>query len=41
LLGLVVTVPAFYCSIYYAWQDITRYENEEINNDDLMDHLID
>jgi hypothetical protein len=41
LLGLVVTVPAFYCSIYYAWQDITRHENEELNNDDLMDHLID
>jgi hypothetical protein len=40
-LGLLATVPAFYCSIYYAWQDITRYENEEINNDDLMDHLID
>jgi hypothetical protein len=40
-LGLLATVPAFYCSIYYAWQDITRYENDDISNDDLMDHLID
>jgi uncharacterized membrane protein len=39
-LGLFATIPAFYCSIYYAWQDITRFEDNEISNDDLMDHLI-
>jgi hypothetical protein len=41
-LGLLVTVPAFYCSIYYAWQEITRYnDNEEEDADGLLNHLID
>lgn len=40
LLGLLATVPAFYCSIYYAWQDITRYNDDNEVEDDLLNHLI-
>jgi hypothetical protein len=39
-LGLLVTVPAFYCSIYYAWQEITRYNDDREIDDDLLNHLI-
>ena len=42
-LGLLATVPAFYCSIYAAWSDITGYnpdENDE-ESDDILRHLID
>lgn len=40
-LGLLVTVPAFYCSIYYAWQEITRFNEDREIEDDLLNHLID
>ena len=41
LLGLLVTIPAAYCSIYAAWADITNYQ-EEFNEqeDDILRHLI-
>jgi hypothetical protein len=39
-LGLLVTVPAFYCSIYYAWQQITLFNDDKEIEDDLMNHLI-
>jgi uncharacterized membrane protein len=40
-LGLLFTIPAFHCSIYAAWADITNYNEEpDTNNDDLLRHLI-
>ena len=40
-LGLLFTIPAYYCSIYAAWADITKYNEEpDTNNDDLLRHLI-
>ena len=42
-LGLLVTLPAFYCSIYAAWSDITGYNPDENidESDDILRHLID
>lgn len=40
-LGLLATIPAFYCSIYAAWADITDFYNEPSEEDDIMRHLID
>jgi hypothetical protein len=42
-LGLLVTIPAAYCSMYVAWADITNYHEEfEVSpEDDIMRHLID
>lgn len=40
-LGLLATIPAFYCSVYAAWADITDFYNEPSEEDDIMRHLID
>jgi uncharacterized membrane protein len=41
-LGLFVTVPACYCSMYAAWAEITDYHTEPSDDsDDLLRHLID
>ena len=41
-LGLLVTVPAYFCSIYAAWRDITKYNSEDAKDDDeILRHLID
>jgi hypothetical protein len=41
-LGLFVTLPAFFCSVYAAWADITDYHKEPSDDsDDLLRHLID
>jgi hypothetical protein len=41
LLGLLVTVPAFCCSVYAAWADLTDYHKEETaEDDDILRHLI-
>lgn len=39
-LGLLVTLPAFYCSVYAAWADITDFNKEPNADDDLLRHLI-
>jgi hypothetical protein len=40
-LGLLFTIPAFHCSVYAAWADITNYNDEpDTNNDELLRHLI-
>ncbi len=39
LVGLFVTIPVTYISLYTAFADITRMnENQEM---DIMDHLVD
>ncbi len=41
-LGLLVTIPAYACSIYAAWADITEYNAEPAaESDDILRHLID
>jgi hypothetical protein len=40
-LGLLVSLPAFFCSMYAAWADITDYHKEPSDDsDDLLRHLI-
>jgi hypothetical protein len=39
-LGLVITIPAVACSVYAAWADITDYNVEKADDDDIMRHLI-
>jgi uncharacterized membrane protein len=41
-LGLLVTMPALNCAMYYAWADITNYYKEDMTDtsDDLLRHLI-
>jgi uncharacterized membrane protein len=41
-LGLLATVPAYFCSVYVAWRDITGYSTEDVaDDDDILRHLID
>jgi hypothetical protein len=40
LLGLLITIPAYYCSIYAAWVDITGYDKTGKEDDDILRHLI-
>ena len=40
-LGLLVTIPAYACSVYLAWRDITKYTTDDVaDEDDMMRHLI-
>jgi uncharacterized membrane protein len=40
-LGLLATIPAFQCSLYAAWKQITGYGQIEKDEDELLNHLID
>ncbi len=41
-LGLLAAIPAYFCSVYAAWNDITGYTKEEIDDEnDILRHLID
>ncbi len=40
-LGLLATIPAYYCAVYSAWADITDYHKEVAEDDDILRHLID
>jgi hypothetical protein len=40
LVGILFTIPAYYCMVYSAFADVTRLHEEEKEKSDIIDHLV-